>query len=72
LLEVPVTVHYFHCWFAFVVLTMALILYYQAHIAEEAEFRLTIWSLIYESASRSHLCSTTMRKMSLSVMMPVT
>jgi hypothetical protein len=54
------------------VLTMALILYYQAHIAEEAEFRLTIWSLIYESASRSHLCSTTMRKMSLSVMMPVT
>jgi cytochrome c oxidase assembly protein subunit 15 len=29
LLEVPVTVHYFHRWFAFVVLTMALILYYQ-------------------------------------------
>lgn len=47
LLEVPVTVHYFHRWFAFAVLLMALILYYVARRKDYyAAIRSGIWTMV--------------------------
>jgi len=47
LLEVPVTVHYVHRWFAFAVLSMALILYFfTRHKAYFTAVRAGIWWLV--------------------------
>lgn len=47
LVEVPITVHYVHRWFAFAVLVMALILYYVArHKAYYTAIRLGVWTMV--------------------------